>query len=380
MNKSILMSAVFAATALLTWNSNMTKVKAEEVNASAEISSNINMSENSIGGMSLVLNNYYDSILSETGISINNVSTTIFVDGEKLEAKDNTTFLFNRIGLANVIDYVNIRSEASTDSDIVGRLYRAAAVTILGSKGDFTKISSGKVTGYVATEYLLTGERAKTFADDNYTRYAQATCTTLNVRKGPGEDYDVAAKIAKGDKLEVVSVLDEWVQVKAASLSGKLYVNKSYVDFVYDFKYAKTLDQIKTDINCMVWPLPSDHKIYTYYGYRVAPTKGASTFHQGLDIGGAKGSNVVAVLAGKVIDTGYNSTSGNYVEIDHGNGAITRYLHNSKILVKEGQYVDQGEVISLVGSTGVSTGPHLHFSLILNGKSVDPYPYLKRVH
>ncbi len=380
MKGKVVAQAATLLTTLFLWNSNMTEVNADSIRNQEPTSYEVNVSENSIGGMSKLLNNYYESILSETGISINNVSTTIFVDGEKLIAKDNRSLLFQNLGLANVNDYVNIRSSTSTDSEVVGRLFRAGVVTIEETMGEWAKISSNKVSGFVKTEFLYTGEKAITLAEKTYKKYAKATCETLNIRSGPGENYDIVGKTALGDKLEIVDIQDEWVAVINPSSSKEAYVSKNYVDYVYDFKYAKTLDEVKTDINCMVWPLPSDHNIYCYYGYRVAPTRGASTFHQGLDIGGAKGSTVVSVLAGKVIDTGYSHSGGYYVEIDHGNGVISRYLHNSKILVSTGQYVDQGEAISKVGSTGISTGPHLHFSLVINGKNVDPYPYLKRVH
>jgi murein DD-endopeptidase MepM/ murein hydrolase activator NlpD len=280
----------------------------------------------------------------------------------------------------NVSYFVNIRATASSVSDVVGKLFSAGVVKIEEVDGDWAKITSNEVSGYIKTEYLYTGDKAISLAEKTYTKYAKVTCNSLNIRTGPGEDYDILAKAAIDEKFQIIDIMDEWVKIELNSSSEEAYVSKNYVDFIYDFKYAKSLDEVKTDINCMVWPLPSDHSICTYYGYRVAPTRGASTFHQGLDIGGAKGSKIVAVLSGKVIETGYSSSGGYFVEIDHGKGVISRYLHNSKILVSTGQYVDQGEVISLVGSTGISTAPHLHFSLVLNGKNVDPYPYLKRVH
>lgn len=380
MKKTVIVQATTLLTTLFLWNSDLTKVKADTIHNQDSSSYEVNVSENSIGGMSQLLNNYYEEILSESGISINNVSTTIFVDGEKLVAKDNTSLMFQTLGLANVTDFVNVRAETSTDSEVVGKLFRAGVATIEEVKGEWAKITSNKVSGYVKTKYLYTGDKAISLAEKTYKKYAKITCNTLNIRSGPGEEYEILSKALKEEEYEIVDILDEWIEIKLKDSSSNAYVSKNYVDYVYNFKYAKTLEEAKTDINCMVWPLPSDHNIYTYYGYRVAPTKGASTFHQGLDIGGLKGANIIAVLAGKVIDTGYSSSGGYYVEIDHGNDIITRYLHNSKILVSIGQYVDQGETISLVGSTGVSTGPHLHFSLIINGKNVDPYPFLKRVH
>ena len=134
----------------------------------------------------------------------------------------------------------------------------------------------------------------------------------------------------------------------------------------------------ETNINNMIWPLPGDYRTASLFGPRKPPCPGASSFHSGWDIGGALGAQVVAVLAGKVIGAGYNSSCGNYVYIDHGNGYSTRYLHFSAIKVKIGDYVQQGQVIGLVGSTGISTAPHLHFTLCKNGTAIDPAPYLKK--
>lgn len=132
----------------------------------------------------------------------------------------------------------------------------------------------------------------------------------------------------------------------------------------------------ETDSYKMIWPLPGDHRTYSKFGKRVAPIKGASTYHQGWDIGGEFGSPIVAVLAGKVIAVSYNSSAGNYVKVEHTPGFVTVYCHCSKTLVKTGDYVKQGQDIALCGSTGCSTGPHLHFAVSVNGTYVDPNPYI----
>lgn len=151
-----------------------------------------------------------------------------------------------------------------------------------------------------------------------------------------------------------------------------------------DASDAKRLEAIKgvvpkdeTDPDKMIWPLPGDGRIYAYFGYRVAPIKGASTYHKGLDIGGVYGASIVASLSGTVTAATYNASRGNYVAIDHGGGFVTLYMHCSKLLVSPGDKVLQGQVIALVGSTGISTGPHVHFSVTINGDHVDPLKYVK---
>lgn len=132
----------------------------------------------------------------------------------------------------------------------------------------------------------------------------------------------------------------------------------------------------ETSSDKMIWPLPGDGRIFSYFGYRKAPTAGASTYHRGLDIGGETGASIVAVLAGTVEISTYSPTSGNYVIVNHGNGLRSAYLHCSKLLVSVGDYVKQGEVVGLVGSTGISTGPHLHFGVSINNVYVDPLDYI----
>ncbi len=132
-----------------------------------------------------------------------------------------------------------------------------------------------------------------------------------------------------------------------------------------------------TDPGKMIWPLPGNSHIGSRFGPRIPPTEGASSYHKGVDIGGYTGEQIVASLAGRVIESAHNLTGGWHVYIDHGNGYVTRYLHMSKMLCSAGDYVLQGQVIGLVGSTGVSTGPHLHFSVYKNGTPVDPLLYIK---
>lgn len=114
----------------------------------------------------------------------------------------------------------------------------------------------------------------------------------------------------------------------------------------------------------------------SHFGYRADPFTGRKTFHHGVDIAGKKGTNVVAVASGIVTFSGEKSGYGNLVEIDHGVGYITRYGHNHKILVKTGQLIKQNQTIAKMGSTGRSTGPHVHFEVIKNGRKVNPRKYL----
>jgi murein DD-endopeptidase MepM/ murein hydrolase activator NlpD len=114
------------------------------------------------------------------------------------------------------------------------------------------------------------------------------------------------------------------------------------------------------------------------YGYRIDPFSGKKTFHSGIDFAAKEGSNVMAVADGLVSYTGKRPGYGQIVELEHGNGYVTRYGHNKKILVKTGDKIIKGVTIALVGSTGRSTGPHVHFEVLREGKKINPYKFVKR--
>lgn len=124
------------------------------------------------------------------------------------------------------------------------------------------------------------------------------------------------------------------------------------------------------------WPCPSSTRITSDYGARVSPTTGASSNHKGIDIGASYGADIVAAAPGTVKASAYSSAAGNYLMIDHGGGLYTVYMHCSSLLVSEGTQVSAGQVIAKVGSTGISTGNHLHFGVSLNGSYVSPWSYL----
>ncbi len=125
-----------------------------------------------------------------------------------------------------------------------------------------------------------------------------------------------------------------------------------------------------------IWPTAS-RKITSEFGIRDDPFTGSPSRHTGIDIAGPYNEDVYATADGVVKFVGYDRGSGNNIIIDHSAGIQTRYMHLSKYLVKVGQKVKKGEVIGHLGSTGRSTGPHLHYEVIKNGKKVDPMPYLK---
>jgi murein DD-endopeptidase MepM/ murein hydrolase activator NlpD len=113
------------------------------------------------------------------------------------------------------------------------------------------------------------------------------------------------------------------------------------------------------------------------FGYRIDPFTGAKSFHEGIDFPASAGTSIVAAASGKVVYAGYHAEYGKIIEIDHGNGLLSRYAHASQIFVNEGDLVVRGQRLGSVGSTGRSTGPHLHFEVRLNGVPQNPARFLE---
>ena len=144
-------------------------------------------------------------------------------------------------------------------------------------------------------------------------------------------------------------------------------------------KTEELAEQMKWEASAggYIWPVTTSKRITSNYGGRNTGIPGASTNHKGVDIGGVYyNSKVLAAKAGVVITSAYVSSYGNYVVISHGKGNTTLYAHLSSRSVKEGDTVKQGQVIGVTGSTGISSGPHLHYEIVENGVRVDPKTYL----
>lgn len=125
------------------------------------------------------------------------------------------------------------------------------------------------------------------------------------------------------------------------------------------------------------WPTPGYTRISSPYGYRIHPIYKVRKFHTGIDIDAPSGATIIAANSGRVIMAGWNGGYGNCVIIDHGGGLATLYAHQSKILVQVGDYLKKGDTVGKVGSTGLSTGPHLHFEVRKGGNTTDPLTYYK---
>lgn len=154
-----------------------------------------------------------------------------------------SAFGYTNLGVANVDGNLNVREAASTEANIVGKMPNNAGCEILGVEGEWTKISSGKVEGYVKSEYLLSGDAALARAEEVKQTLATVTTTTLYVREQPNTDCAIITMMPEGEELEVLEVLDGWVKINVDSDEG--YVSADYVEISTELTKAMTMTEIR---------------------------------------------------------------------------------------------------------------------------------------
>jgi murein DD-endopeptidase MepM/ murein hydrolase activator NlpD len=184
------------------------------------------------------------------------------------------------------------------------------------------------------------------------------------------------------ERSELIESVMGTIGVKIKKTAAKQRQKNSGGPFVpdkeisYDGLLQQVDDHLKT-IRAIPLGRPVSGKISSRFGKRTDPVNKKKAIHEGVDIKGKRGNRILATASGKVIKAMKNGGYGNYVEIDHGNGYITVYGHMQNYLVKKGERIKQGQVIGQVGSTGRSTGPHLHYEIQLNKKPIDPAKFMK---
>jgi len=162
-------------------------------------------------------------------------------------------------------------------------------------------------------------------------------------------------------------------RVQAGLLDLQRFAVRQELSFLQIDEFLKGQKHL-LDSTPSIWPTRG--LISSGFGYRISPFTGTRQFHEGIDISNLEGSQILAPADGIVVRDDRDVTLGKIIEIDHGNGIATRYAHNSRVLVKLGQKVKRGDPLATVGSTGKSTGPHLHYEVRVNGVPVDPRNYI----
>ena len=253
------------------------------------------------------------------------------------------------------------------------------------------------------TELLNKVEYVKRLSDydrkkmDEYQQtilYVQACQEELNAQQ---ETLQAAAKAAEAEQAAVAELItekQEQIEEYEADISDKEQLIKEYEeDIAMQNNTISALEQAvaaekkrlaesgqKSSVSYnggkFAWPAPSYTRISSDYGMRMHPTLNVEKFHNGVDMAAPNGSPILAAYDGQVVAADYNASMGNYIMIDHGDGLYTVYMHCSALYVSAGASVAKGANIAAVGSTGRSTGPHLHFSVRLNGNYVNPWNYL----
>lgn len=233
-------------------------------------------------------------------------------------------------------------------------------------------------------EAVSEADRAKKVLEDSK--------LTLEKKQEELEDKQEEAQGKKDDMTDLISAKETEIAQYSAEIGSKEEQVKEYQQMIaqQDAEIAAIEAAIKQQQAALdeanrrvygggqfVWPAPSYTRISDDYGMRMHPTLGVEMMHNGVDMAAPSGSPILAAADGTVIAASYSGSMGNYIMIDHGSDIITVYMHASSLGVSVGQEVSAGDRIGSVGSTGRSTGPHLHFGVRKNGSYVNPWSYLK---
>jgi murein DD-endopeptidase MepM/ murein hydrolase activator NlpD len=233
------------------------------------------------------------------------------------------------------------------------------------------KVKQGDMIGSIAVETGLNQSTIISVNNIKNTRTLQIG-QTLRIPNQDGIHYTVQ----KNDTL--LSVAEKYnIEPGDITIANELFSDVLHVNSGLFLPGARLgsveLQEINGDL--FLWPVAG--YVTSPYGYRANPFGGARQFHSGLDIGAALGTPVKAAMAGRVSTAGYDKSLGNYVVVSHHSGYRTLYGHMSYVRVKAGAYVSAGQRIGDVGTTGLSTGPHLHFTVYKNGVTVNPRSLMK---
>jgi murein DD-endopeptidase MepM/ murein hydrolase activator NlpD len=247
----------------------------------------------------------------------------------------------------------------------------------------------------VAMQTEMDGQRLKI---DEVTKSAEENMNALALRLGKLQAHVIRLD-ALGSRLTSMAKLDggefnfsqspaQGGPVATSELSAEMQVP----DFMVSLKnlsqqlddrnqQLSVLETLMMNRNLQAEVMPAGRPITrgwlsSYFGIRTDPFNGRRVHHKGVDFAGKMGSDVVSVAAGVVTYSGKRSGYGNLVEINHGNGYSTRYGHSSELLVKVGDTVRKGQKVAKMGTSGRSTGPHVHFEVLLNGRAVNPKKYI----
>ncbi|MDY5883668.1 MAG: NlpC/P60 family protein [Roseburia sp.] len=227
--------------------------KNQDASVTAGVSSefaNVSLNQNVASGVALSLASNIENLPLTATVSETDTVVTAAGQEENAESAENTENTqdtticgYTNLGIASVEGNLNVREQATTDSDIVGKMQGDAACEILEVDGEWTKISSGNVTGYVSSEFLLIGDAARARAAEIETTVAKVNTTTLYVREATNTDCRIVALVGTGEELEVLEALDGWYKVSVDDEEG--YISADYVEVSEQLPKAQTITELK---------------------------------------------------------------------------------------------------------------------------------------
>ena len=324
----------------------------ETKNQSSALQAEINSMERQIYSKNVELNRLNKEInktkeeITEVLAQIEVKEAEIAEQNSALGARLRAMYKNGSGGLLTVLFGSSSMSSFMTNMDMVQRIYSADADMLAGMQAQYDELDGSRKRLQALKETLLTQQ-------------ANAEAKRVQLET---DIVGLSEKKREVDK-SLAEQQDQLKQLKAEADALTATIRK----LQGDQSYAG---------GTMLWPSAASRYISSPFGNRVL--FGVKEFHTGIDIAAAAGTNILAANSGTVIKAGYNNSYGYMIMIDHGGGIVTLYAHSSKLLVSTGDVVARGQVIALIGSTGRSTGPHLHFEVRVNGAYQNPLNYVSR--
>lgn len=279
-----------------------------------------------------------------------------------------------------VISYIEILFQAKSFADLLSRIDDISDIMKADKRLEDECIAARENVEQVKAAYEATAAE-----------FEATKVELLETKRQLEADIEAAYKIIADLEKDLDVALEEYTENEKAEAEFQAEIDKLMAELKRQEEEARRQQQlqqqqgnssagttkpvVKPAVGNFIWPYPQNNYVHSGYGMRFHPIFQENRMHYGIDIGGTAGQNIVAIAAGTVSVATSNSSYGNYVMINHGNGTASLYAHMSSLAVKAGETVTQGQVIGYCGSTGWSTGPHLHFEIRVNGSTTDPLAY-----
>lgn len=254
----------------------------------------------------------------------------------------------------------------------------ATYVELLFSAGSFSEFFSGLeiIASILEYDTKVLNER-KAVREQIAVRKAEieGILSDQQTRKQTLAEMQSALNVKKQSQSTLLSQLSEREEKLKKQVEEQI-AEENRIQALINSAVASQSNSSAAGTGAMQWPCPSTRRLTSYFSTRQHPIDGVTKMHNGIDIAGGMGVDIVAADSGTVLFAGNSSSYGKYIVISHGNGITTLYAHCSQLLVSAGASVTKGQTIAKVGSTGKSTGPHLHFEVSVNGTRCNPLDYV----